>query len=678
MKSNHQKSGIRVLIVDDNATNLELAKRCFERLGCKADVAVDGLQAIHAMQNAPYDIVFMDCQMPNLDGFQTSKHIREFPNQLKCKDGIPIVALTASATDEVREACLTVGMNDYITKPFTLDQLRNALSRWLPDRFQFERNNDAAVQEDTALSGYVQETSIVNGIDKRALNALRILDTTSNPHGFVNLVSTFLASSRTIIDQLREAFDSGNVVSIAQAAHSLRSSSANLGAIGLSKLCHELETTVGPNNLTEVGSLIGAISDKFDKACSILAMEVTKSQGAALNRAPRPDSPVDSDAEVILLVDDDTTQRAIARGYLEQAGFRVEEATDGLQGLDLARQLQPNLILLDVVMPKLNGFEVCRQIRDDKNLTHTPILMSTGLDNIAALDRIFEAGATDSLAKPTTWKMLQYRVKFLLRRHRIEQELRDAKSKAEAADLAKTHFLANMSHELRTPLNAILGFSEVIKDQHFGPDGAAQYQDYAKNIHESGGHLLGIIDDVLDMSRAASGNLELADEAVDLNEAIDAAIMQIGPFANKENVSVCNDIQVPLPEIRGDLLRLVQIFLNLLSNAVKFTPDGGSVRVLADRHEANWISISVTDSGIGIAEGRIAEIFQPFKQLEGVFNKKHEGTGLGIPIAAELAQLHGGHIEYKSALGIGTTATLTLPISNTNVVENDVNDLKSA
>lgn len=678
MKPTHQNSKTRVLIADDNETNLELARRCFERLDCEADVAADGLQAIHAMQNAPYDIVFMDCQMPNLDGFQTSKHIREFPNQLKCKDGIPIVALTASATEEVREACLTVGMNDFITKPFTLDQLRNALSRWLPERFQVERDNDDAASDHTGLSGYVQETSIVNGIDKHALNSLRILDTTNNPYGFVNLVSTFLDSSRTILDRLREAFDSANVESIAQLAHSLRSSSANLGAVGLSKLCHELETTAGPNNLTEVGALIGAISDEFEKVCSTLAIELTKSHGAAPNRVPRPAKPADGDAEVILLVDDDSTQRAIARGYLEQAGFSVEEATDGLLGLDLARQLQPDLILLDVVMPKLNGFEVCRQVRDDKNLTHTPVLMTTGLDNTGALDRCFEVGATDTLTKPTVWKLLQYRVKFLLRRHHAEQELRDAKSRAEAADTAKTHFLANMSHELRTPLNAILGFSEVIKDQHFGSDGITKYQEYAKNIHDSGGHLLGIIDDVLDMSRAASGNLELADEAVDLNEAIGAAIMQIGPSAIKENVSVSNDIHSPLPEIRGDLLRLVQIFLNLLSNAVKFTPGGGTIRVIADHHEDGWISISVSDTGIGIAEDRIDDIFLPFKQLEGAFNKKHEGTGLGIPIAAELARLHGGRIDYESVLGTGTTATLTLPIGQKLSFANDASNAKTA
>jgi len=200
MTSSNATATARVLVADDNETNLELARRCFERLGCRADTAEDGLQAIEALQVEAYDIVFLDCQMPNLDGFQTCKHIRGFPNQLRCQDGVPIIALTASATEEVREECLTVGMNDFITKPFTLDQLRKALSRWLPERFQSDKDKEAAAQEGEVLSGYVQESSIVDGINKHALNALRILDTTSNPTGFVDLISTFLKNSRKIID----------------------------------------------------------------------------------------------------------------------------------------------------------------------------------------------------------------------------------------------------------------------------------------------------------------------------------------------------------------------------------------------------------------------------------------------------------------------------------------------
>ncbi len=678
MNSNRQHTAIRVLVADDNETNLELARRCLERLGCTADVATDGLQAIHALQSAPYDIVFMDCQMPNLDGFQTSKHIREFPNQLKCRDGIPIIALTASATEEVREQCLTVGMNDFITKPFTLDQLRHALSRWLPERFQRDQDDEYADQSNSTLDGYEKDSSIVNGVDKNTLDALRILDTAETPYGFIGLVNTFLESSRKQIDRLQEAFDTRDTETIAQIAHSLRSSSANLGAVTLSQLCKDLENKADPGALPAVGDLIVAISEEFDKTCSTLAVEMTKSRSFGMNRVPRRVKPVADDAALILVIDDDPTQRTITKRYLNQAGYRVEEASDGLEGLETARRLCPDLILLDVVMPKLNGLDVCRQIRDDKILTHTPVLMATGLDNTAALDKCFKAGATDTIAKPTVWNLLQYRVKFLLRRHQAEQELRDAKSKAEAANLAKTHFLANMSHELRTPLNAILGFSEVIKDQHFGPDGTAQYQDYAKNIHESGQHLLDIIDDVLDMSRAVSGKLELADEDVDLREVIDTAIRQIGPSAEQNGISLSDEAQSPLPTIRGDSRRLVQILLNLLSNAVKFTPDGGSVRVMAEANDADGISISIADSGVGIDAGRIAEIFQPFKQLDGAFNKKHEGTGLGVPIAAELARLHGGSIEYESVPGTGTTATLRLPVRREDSSDIDDSVAKSA
>ena len=665
MTSQAAQRAIRVLIADDNQTNVDLAKRCFERLNCTADTASDGLRALEAMQENSYDIVFMDCQMPNLDGFDTCRRIREFPNLFKSRSSIPIVALTASATETVRDACLDAGMNDCITKPFTLDRLRRALLQWLPDVYRATEGDDAKSNDDTGLTGYMPQARVVGALDRAAIESLRLLESPSDTYGFVNLISGYFDSSRKTIDRMREAFDNGNVQGLAESAHSLKSSSANVGAVALSRLCQELESTAGHGKWADIGTLVANISEEFDKVCSMLAIEMTRSRRYQDVDATAKNAAKDDPAETVLLIDDDATQRSIAGGHLRQAGYRVEEAADGIEGIEFAREIQPDLILLDVVMPKIDGFEVCRRIRSDEILANTPIMIITGMDNTAALDRGFEAGATEFLAKPTVWNLLKYRVRFLLRRYQIEKDLRHAMSNAEAANRAKTEFLANMSHELRTPLNAILGFSEVIKDQHFGPGQHERYQEYADNIHGSGKHLLAIINDVLDMSKVASGTLDLAKEPTDFCEAIDSAVSQVDPIARKRDVTIevskCSARLVTV----GDFRRLVQIFLNVIGNAVKFTPDGGFVRISFGTDEKDWVSIFVTDTGVGIDPDRLPEIFEPFKQLEGALSKTHEGTGLGIPIAAELTRLHGGKLSYESTPGFGTTATLRLPRKRT-------------
>ena len=369
----------------------------------------------------------------------------------------------------------------------------------------------------------------------------------------------------------------------------------------------------------------------------------------------------DSDSATILVVEDQPSQRMLICRYLSCAGYTVVEAEDGLRGLELARQIRPDLIVLDVMMPKLDGFEVCRRIRNDAELRHTAVLISTSLDNTEALERGFDAGATEFISKPISGKLLQFRARFLLRRSKIERELRDAKDRAVAANDAKMQFLANMSHELRTPLNAILGFSEVIKDEHFGPLGSDTYKGYAQDMHTSGRHLLRLIGDLLEISQSTSGNLALADERVDLKDVISAAAIQLSQRAKKADVSIHSECRAPLPVVRGDSRRLTQILLNLLSNAVKFTPGGGEVHISAGYAARDGVWIAVCDNGIGMAAEDIPKIFMPFKQLENALTKTFEGTGLGIPIAMELAQLHGGTITYESTLGKGTTATLKLP-----------------
>ena len=243
---------------------------------------------------------------------------------------------------------------------------------------------------------------------------------------------------------------------------------------------------------------------------------------------------------------------------------------------------------------------------------------------------------------------------------RAEAALRQAKDEAEAASRTKSQFLANMSHELRTPLNAVLGFSEVIRDGIMGPLDQ-RYSDYGNDIHRAGQHLLTLISDILDLSKIEVGRLELREEVVDLGAIIDSCHRLLAERAREGGVAIERMVPADLPSVQGDRLRLKQILLNLLSNAVKFTPPGGHVVIRTGRAADGGLEIAVIDSGIGMRPEDIPIALAPFRQVEAAFNRRFEGTGLGLPLARTLAELHGGRLELESQPDRGTVVRVLLP-----------------
>jgi signal transduction histidine kinase len=247
----------------------------------------------------------------------------------------------------------------------------------------------------------------------------------------------------------------------------------------------------------------------------------------------------------------------------------------------------------------------------------------------------------------------------LLWREAVQAELIRTREAAELATRAKSEFLANMSHELRTPLNAVIGFSEAIKLGIFGPIGS-RYREYGGHILSSGAHLLQLVNDLLDLSKLESGRFELEEAATDIPGVIGAALRLVRPLAADAKVTLHEEIAPGLPRVYADERRLQQVLLNLTANAVKFTPPGGAICVSACEERGEFL-IRVSDTGTGMAKDQIPLALEPFRQLNSQFRSKHQGTGLGLPIAKDLIELHGGTFAIKSEVGVGTTVTISLP-----------------
>ena len=237
----------------------------------------------------------------------------------------------------------------------------------------------------------------------------------------------------------------------------------------------------------------------------------------------------------------------------------------------------------------------------------------------------------------------------------------DQKKKAETANVAKSTFLANMSHELRTPLNAILGFSEILHREMFGPIANTSYKDYAGDINHSGKYLLGLINDILDITRIEAGRREILEEPVSISDAIAEALLLCEANVSKKSITVITDLPAVLPRILGDMRGVRQVAINVISNAVKFTPRGGKITVGAARQSDGSLRLYVRDNGPGIPPHEVRHALDAFSRGQDATKKAIEGAGLGLSIVNGIMHLHGGRVDIESVVGVGTKVSCSFP-----------------
>ncbi len=242
----------------------------------------------------------------------------------------------------------------------------------------------------------------------------------------------------------------------------------------------------------------------------------------------------------------------------------------------------------------------------------------------------------------------------------LAEELALAKDEVERADAGKTQFLRTISHELRTPLNAIIGFAEILKDGVLGELGHPRYTEYAKDIHESGRHLLELVNQILDLSRIEAGRYDVARVELSVGGLVSDSLRLMGKQFETANLELHCDVPEDLPPILADGQAFVQVLVNLLSNAAKFTPAGGRILIEA-RESDGWLALSVSDTGVGIPPDKLPLLMKPFERVDNELDRQTDGFGLGLAIAKSLLEMQGGRLEIDSVLGTGTTATMWLP-----------------
>jgi signal transduction histidine kinase len=373
-----------------------------------------------------------------------------------------------------------------------------------------------------------------------------------------------------------------------------------------------------------------------------------------------------SDKKPILLIIDDIIDNLMLLGEAMSPEYTVRVATGGKQGLDIALQSpQPDLILLDIMMPGMDGYEVCRRLKADQRTRHIPVIFLSALDKESDELQGLDAGAVDFITKPFKLEIVRARIGTQIELLRMRQQLQDARLKAEAASQSKSVFLANMSHEIRTPMSAIIGMTDLALEKVVDE----QQRKYLETVKLSADSLLALINDILDFSKIEAGQMELDEHPFILAEAVEAAVRTVSVLSKEKGLAILIDIAEDVPEaMEGDSLRFRQIILNLLSNSIKFSEQGPvriQIRLADSGPETITLQIAVIDKGIGIKADKIGSIFSAFSQEDSSVSRKFGGTGLGLAICRQLCELMDGSISVESEQGKGSTFTFTVIFGRT-------------
>ncbi len=361
----------------------------------------------------------------------------------------------------------------------------------------------------------------------------------------------------------------------------------------------------------------------------------------------------------ILIVDDTEGIRKMLTRQLSRLGYEAIGAESGNEALRLLKSEEFDLILLDQMMPEMDGIETYERIKKDVS-NCLPVIMITAHGSLQLAVTFLKKGGEDFLEKPVDIEVLDFKIQQTLRMSKLHISLCNEKIALNAAKKAarlKDEFLASMSHELRSPLTAIIGFAERIPAKiDKGENDKAM--SFAEDIQSSAGHLLGLINDILDFAKIESGEMAILKEKISIHEIADNLISLFRSIAEEKSIDLKCRLPDNLPFIKADRKRLMQVMVNLVSNAIKFTPEGGTVKVSATGGDG--IILTVEDTGVGIAPEEQEIVFNRFSQV-GRRKKEQQGTGLGLAISKQIVELLGGRIWLESKPGEGSRFYVSLP-----------------
>ncbi len=402
---NISRAEAKILIVEDSPINQKLTVAQLSRLGYRADIAENGRAALDALENQAYDLVLMDCQMPVMDGFAATRAIRE--KEKSSGAHLTIVAMTANAMQGDRENCILAGMDDYLSKPVVMDELRALLEQRVTKQGSRTATAGKSTNNPSPELKPVLDTHIVEELHHLV------------GREFSDILRIFFDETPGLIATMQQAVVAGDSELAMRIAHRMKSSSASMGALRLSDACREIEYSARTGVISAPTlDLAARLDDEFARLRIELETFSLDLQVSSLTVNPLTDN------ALVLVVDDDRAMRQMIHKVLASNGFRVEQAEDGAQSLDICLRSVPDIVLMDALMPVMDGFEACSRLRQQPGTEAIPVLMVTGLNDEQSVDRAMKAGASDFITKPIYWPLLLQRLRHILANQRAEKQIK--------------------------------------------------------------------------------------------------------------------------------------------------------------------------------------------------------------------------------------------------------------
>jgi two-component system sensor histidine kinase/response regulator len=664
-------TGRKVLLVEDNDFNRDIAAEVLTELGIALTVAVNGREAVDLVATQPFDLVLMDIQMPVMDGLTATKLIRA-DSRFR---SLPILAMTAHAMSGDRERSLGAGMNDHITKPISFDELTMSLIQWMPAG-TVKPSPEAAPPTPTLPA----EDGIPDRLPPFDIPAA-LLRNNGKPKLIRRLLVTFHERYANAIAELRGNLADNNDEEAERLVHSLKSLAAALEANLVADAAFAVEKALRAGHRDTLSPLIDILEKELLPAIAAASTILPMSSGLpAADLVPAAGRPSKLRPSILVIDDEPSVHDLLVDVFHDD--YVVLGANDGATGLQLARLRSPDLILLDVMMPGMDGYAVCEQLKKEPQTKEIPVLFLTGARDVHSEIKGLLLGATDFVSKPIHSAALKARVNNQINLKKAQDDLLQLtaqkhlddmaaiKEQAEAQDRIKStelqmkdEFLSHISHEFRTPLASIYAFVTLISDRLAG-DISEQQEEYLGIIRMNVAQMKSMIDDLLETTRIRTGRLTVRLQSVSVPEVVDYAVQTLERAASAKSISVSVHISEEVGAAYADKTRLRQLFVILLENAVKFTPIYGAIETVVRFLDAdpNFVLVEVSDNGCGIPAEVTENIFERLYQVNSSDTTGRAGLGLGLHIARELVEKQGGKIWVESVPEKGSCFRFTVPV----------------
>ena len=678
-------AGRRVLLVEDNEINCDLATELLTDLGIIVSIAGDGRSAIDRIEAGSFDLVLMDIQMPVMDGLTATEWIRRDARF----QALPIIAMTAHAMSGDRSRSLKAGMNDHLTKPISPAMLEEMLRRWMPA----PPGNEARLH--LVADPTLDEDALPDELPPFNLRAA-LVRANGKPRLLRKMVLQFRDQYADVVPRLRQYIDDQQLDEAHRLVHSLKSVAGLLEATQLADAAMAVESAlqsakVSQSALEELPALdlpkllealrqglIPAITAAatLDRRGRQASVTTSEDMAAARGDASQRHLPV------ILVVDDDPATLEMLD--VLRTDYQLLWTGEGGKAVELALLQSPVLVLLDVVMSGMDGYEVCRRLKQDDRTAGIPVIFLTGSVTADSEERGLTVGAADYVTKPIQPSTLKARVNSQIRLKKAQQEvlrltarehmeeMLDEMKRSAAVDRSrqmelkmKDDFLSHVSHELRSPLSSIHAFVSLIAD-HLSGETTAQQDEYLQIVLTNVEHLKCMINDLLEATRIRTGKLSVRTQSVSVREAVEYSIHTLQGAAKEKGLKLSYNVTPDIGPAHADPTRLRQVLTILIDNAVKFTAEGGAVDVTVEKleNDPRFLVFQVADTGRGMRPEAIGMIFENFYQIAHPGQTGESGLGLGLHIARELVVRQGGEIWVDSTPGKGSQFQFTLPVES--------------